>query len=265
MPYVNVDGRSVHYDVRGKGPRSVIFVHGGFGSSAELWHRPMEALPAGVAGYAIDNFLRSEEPTDGYNVNAFARRLGLFADEMKLQKPVIVGHSMGGVVCQLAALRFPETFGGMVLVGTGPTMRNHGIGQQLLDRMRREGVTAEMMRDISANWFYQPAPGNFFEEYVARAQQAPVQAMIDVQASLLEVDLVDRLGEISVPTLVVHGAHDHGRPIEHAQLLLNGIPDCQLCVCDDSGHSPMLETPAKFDSAFHSFLAGLDKPAAEAR
>jgi pimeloyl-ACP methyl ester carboxylesterase len=244
----------VHFDVRGNGRKSVIFVHGGFGSSAELWHRTMDALPSDFTGYAIDNFLRSEAPPDGYNVHSFAKRLGHFAAELGLAKPIIVGHSMGGVVCQLAALSFPETFGGMVLIGTGPTMRNHGLGQQLLDRMKAEGVTKEMMRDFSAHWFYQPAPGNFFEEYVSRAQQAPAQAIIDAQASLLEVDLVDQLGTIAIPTLIVHGAHDHGRPIEHAKLLLNGIRNSRLCVCEESGHSPMLETPSVFDKEFHAFL-----------
>ena len=60
MPEVVVDGAKVHYSIRPGGPRPVVFLHGGFGSSSELWTRTMEAMPGDYTGYAIDNFLRSE-------------------------------------------------------------------------------------------------------------------------------------------------------------------------------------------------------------
>lgn len=249
-----VDGRRVVYDRMGEADNAVIFIHGGFGSSSELWHPSMQALPEDFAGYAINNFIRSEAPPEGYSVANFAKRLTGLPAALGLDRPVIVGHSMGGVVCQLASLIAPETFGGMVLVGTGPSMRNHGVGQQLLDRLRTEGFSEQLMREVSANWFYREPPEGFFDGYVARALTASPEAMIDVQASLLETDLVDRLSLISIPTLIVHGAHDVGRPLDHALLLQKGIPGSQLHVCEDSGHSPMLETQDEFNAVFHRFL-----------
>ena len=249
-----VEGRRVVYDRIGEADTAVIFVHGGFGSSSELWHSTMQSLPKDFAGYAINNFIRSEAPPEGYSVANFAKRLTMLPAALGLERPVIVGHSMGGVVCQLASIIAPETFGGMVLVGTGPSMRNHGVGQQLLDRLRTEGLSAQMMREVSANWFHREPPEGFFDAYVARALTAPLDAMIDVQASLLDTDLVDRLSVISIPTLIVHGAHDVGRPLNHALLLQEKIRGSQLHVCDESGHSPMLETQDEFNAVFHRFL-----------
>lgn len=258
MPLIEIEGSRVHYAERPGGKRAVVFLHGGFGSSSELWARTMAALPPQYSAYAIDNFLRSDPPPDGYSVSEFARRVGGFIAAMGLQRPVLVGHSMGGVTVQLAAIRFPDRVGGLVLVCTGPAMTNHAAARRWLEELRDHGHRYETIRDISANWFHRPVP-EFFQGYVDRAACAPLQAMVDVQASLIETDLRARLGEIRCPALVVWGKHDTGRTMEHAQALLDGIPNSSLAPMNDSGHSPMVETPQDFDAAFHTFLASIQE------
>lgn len=253
MPFVEIEGARVHYAVRSGGPRAVVFLHGGFGSSSELWAATMAALPPEYSAYAIDNFLRSDPPPGGYNVTAFARRAAAFAAALKLDRPVFAGHSMGGVVCQLVALNHPQAAGGLVLTCTGAHMTNHQLGRDLLAQLRDGAGDPAAMRAISRNWF-RDAPADFFEGYVARAAFAPLQAMIDAQTSLIAADLRDRLKDIRVPALVVFAKHDTGRTIDHAETLVNGIPGAELAVMD-SGHSPMVETPEAFNAALRSFLA----------
>jgi len=254
MPRVQIDGASVHYAERPGGSRAVVFVHGGFGSSSELWARSMAALPPQYSAYAIDNFLRSDPPPDGYSVPAFARRVAGFVATLGLGAPVLVGHSMGGATIQLAAIEHPACVGGLVLVCTGPSMTNHALARELLVELRDSGGDRAAMRRISSEWFRVPPP-DFFDGYVERAASAPLDAMVAVQASLIELDLRPRLREIRVPTLVVRGAYDTGRTPEHAEALLAGIPGSRLAVMSESGHSPMIETPDAFDAALHRFLA----------
>jgi len=253
MPYAEIDGARVHYAVRAGGARQVVFVHGGFGSSAELWARTMAALPAEYGAYAIDNFLRSDPPPEGYSVPAFARRLAGFIAALGLERPVLVGHSMGGVTIQLAGIEHPDRIGGLVLVCTGPSMTNHALGRELLADLRASGGDRDTIRRISGAWFRHP-PAEFFEAYVERAASVPLEAMTAVQASMIALDLRPRLGAIRVPTLVVHGAFDTGRTMEHAQALLAGIRGSRLAVMAESGHSPMVETPEAFDAELHGFL-----------
>jgi pimeloyl-ACP methyl ester carboxylesterase len=256
MSVIVIENALVDYDVREGGDQSIIFLHGGFGSSSELWTRTMAALPARYTGYALNNFIRSDPPRTGYNVAAFAHRAGEFIKQLGLVRPVLVGHSMGGVVCQLAALEYPGLVGGLVLVCTGASMRNHELGRRLLAEMKTGGNAEETIRSVSSHWFHRPPPPpGFFDEYVARASSASWQAIIDVQESLIAADVEDRLQEIRVPTLVVYGGHDTGRTIDHAETLLHGIAGSRLAAMTDSGHSPMLETPDAFDAEFHHFLA----------
>ena len=254
MPWIDIDGAAVHYAVRLGGPRTIIFLHGGFGSSSELWADALATLPADWAGYALDNFLRSDQPPDGYNVAAFAKRTAGFVRALGLDRPVLAGHSMGGVVCQLTAIEHPQAVGGLVLVCTGASMTNHQLARDLLDELRAGNGSAETIRAISAHWFHGDPPRPFFEGYVARAASAPLQAMIDVQKSLIATDLRDRLARIAIPALVVFGARDTGRTFDHAQTLLRGIRGSELATMTKSGHSPMVETPADFNAALHAFL-----------
>lgn len=253
MPYVDVDGANVHYTERPGGARPVVFLHGGFGSSSDLWRDTMAALPGDYSGYAIDNFLRSDPPPDGYSVEAFARRAAGFARRLGLDRPVMVGHSMGGMVCQLAALDYPDAVGGLVLVCTGASMTNNRLAFDLLDELRAGGVTAATLRSISSHWFH-TAPAEFFERYLTLAIQAPLDAMISVQESLLRADVRDRLHDIEVPALIVFGPHDTGRTFPHAKTLLDGIKNSQLATMAGSGHTPMVETPGAFNTALHDFL-----------
>lgn len=253
MPYVQIDNTRVHYTVRPGGPNAIVFLHGGFGSSSELWAAAMAALPADWTGYAIDNFLRSDPPPGGYNVTAFARRAAGFARALGLRHAVFAGHSMGGVVCQLTALNHSDAVGGLVLTCTGASMTHHQLARDLLAELNKNRASPASMRAISASWFRTP-PQPFFDEYVARAASAPLQAMIDAQSSLIDMDTRARLKDIAVPALVVFGAYDTGRTIEHAQTLVNGIPDSTLVTMTDSGHSPMVETPDAYNAALHTFL-----------
>ena len=254
MPVIEIDRVPVDYAVRPQKGRSLLFLHGGFGSSTQLWTRTMAALPACHAAYALNNFVRSGAPPGGYNVTAFAHRAGAFIRALGLHRPVLVGHSMGGVVCQLTALMYPDLVSGLVLVCTGASMRDHELGRQLLEEMKTSRAPEQTIRSVSAHWFHRPPPPGFFDEYVGLAITAPWQALIDVQELLLAADVEDRLGEIKVPTLVVFGGHDQGRGPHNAETLLRGIRGSRAAPMPDSGHSPMLETPDAFDAALRLFL-----------
>ena len=254
MPFTTVDGVNVHFTSRPGRGLPVIFLHGGFGSSSELWRDTMARLPSEYRAFALDNFLRSDPPPGGYNVSAFADRVAGFIRELGVGRAVLVGHSMGGVVSQLTAIGYPDLVAGLVLVCTGASMANHQLGRDLLDELRTGGATPETIRSISGHWFH-TAPSAFFDEYVTLATEAPVDAMISVQESLIAADLRPRLGDIRAPSLVVWGAHDTGRTIEHATALLDGIPGSRLARMEASGHTPMVETPDHFDESFHAFLA----------
>ena len=253
MLEARVQGRRVLYEATGNGARAVCFVHG-WACAPGIWAGTMASLPAGYRAIAPYLF-GPDRPAGGYTATGFADLIDAFLPAVGIPKAVVVGHSLGGVVSQLVTLRHPERVEKLVLIGTGATLKGHGLAQPLLEQLRREWMNRETMATITRNWFHQQPPPEVFEAYVEAAMQAPVEALIEALGSLFEIDLEPRLSEIAAPTLIVHGAHDHGRKIEHAEGLHKGIRASRLVVFPDCGHSPMVEDPAGFNRAFHAFLA----------
>src|SRR5215471_20443772 len=118
MPNVAVGSTTVDYATHGAGARTVVFMHGGFGSSAAIWRRAMKALSPEFTAFA-PNLFTSGQPPGGYNVSSFADHLYAFVHALGRGRVVVVGHSMGGIVCQLLALRHGDELAGLVLVATG--------------------------------------------------------------------------------------------------------------------------------------------------
>ncbi|RAI01925.1 hypothetical protein DLJ53_11075 [Acuticoccus sediminis] len=254
MPTTHVNGRLIHYREWGEGETNVIFVHGGFGSSANLWARTAAALPPGVRALAADMFLHSDPPPKGHSVEGIADHLADFALAMGAAPATFVGHSMGGVVCQLIGARRPEVVRQLVLVTTGPNVRNHGVALMLMDQLRERGRTRENMDEIARHWFKTIPDREAFERYVDDSMEAPLEAMLSVQQSLIDMDTTPELARITAPVLVTHGVHDHGRTMDHAERLMAGIPDARLALFEESGHAPMWEEAPKFNETLHAFL-----------
>ncbi|WP_431281537.1 alpha/beta fold hydrolase [Humitalea sp. 24SJ18S-53] len=255
MTHITIDGARVAYTEAGAGPRAIVFVHGGFGSSSGLWASTMAALPPGWRGYAINNFVESDPPPDGYTIPAFAQRLDGFIAALGLPSAVICGHSMGGVVCQQTAITYPGRVAGLALVATGPSIRNHGIALQVLADLEAGGATRQNLDAISRHWFAHIPDQAQFDAYVDTATRAPLDGMLAAQRSLVATDLEPLLPRIACPTLVLHGARDHGRTMDHAERLLAGISGARLALFETSGHAPMWEAPAAFQAALAEFLA----------
>ena len=100
----------------------MVLIHG-FGSNTYTWRRNVDELGRRFRVFAIDlkGFGLTEKPKDGqYHLSAYTEHLLAFLDELKLEKPVLVGNSMGGAVALRLALLYPDRVGGIVLVDAAP-------------------------------------------------------------------------------------------------------------------------------------------------
>ena len=153
MPSATINGVETHYEVHGEG-MPALFIHGGFGGAqSTLVPGPqaiLDAVPldrvqlitydrrcAGASEYAVG------ESYDLEDIAADARAL---LSELGLDRAVIIGSSMGGMVAQQFALSFPETVQALALLNTGPRlMFETRWGKQfseLVDRVEAEGAEA---------------------------------------------------------------------------------------------------------------------------
>ncbi len=272
--FVQVDGLCIHYKEMGQGEPAIILLHG-FGASTFSWRRvlaPLSRLGRTLAydrpGFGLTHRPRTQGPGESpYSLEAQSRLLFQLMDRLGIQRAILVGNSMGGVVAAQAALTHPERVAGLVLVDAaihllrhipgwlhrvtripqvdrlGPLLARpiaHIGGQRLLlsSWHNRERLTPEVwegyMRALAAeNWDY-----GLWQTLRTRGRP----------------EVVSRLGELRVPTLVITGEHDAVVPTAHSLRLAQEIPGARLVVIPDCGHLPQEEQPEAFLQAVSQFV-----------
>ncbi|MDB5819475.1 MAG: alpha/beta fold hydrolase [Rhizobacter sp.] len=174
---------------------------------------------------------------------------------------VFIGLSMGGMVAQGLAIRYPELVRGLVLANTtaqypdtARAMWNHRVLA-----VESEGIAS--IADMVMQRYFNDAWRDANPQAMAAYRQVLVKTSpIGYATACKAVSSVDWLGQlptISAPTLVIAGADDMGTPVAMAQEIANRVPGAQLVVLKDASHLSVVEQPAAFADAVKAFLAKL--------
>jgi 3-oxoadipate enol-lactonase len=265
------------YAEAGVGGRPFMLVHGFTGAKEDFteWLDPLAA--AGWHAVAPDNrgHGASEKPDEElqYTFELLATDVLELADELwGSDTPfVLLGHSMGGMVAQVLALRVPERVAGLILMDTfhGPldlltrdevdlaklVVREQGIdglAAALKDRGGKLDTPAHE-RVLRERPGYQEFNDRKFADTAAAAYAGLLEAMFSSS------DRLDALRSLSMPTLVITG--DQDRPIvKPSMVMAETIPGGDLAVIPDAGHSPQFENPDAWWNAVSMFLARVAAP-----
>jgi pimeloyl-ACP methyl ester carboxylesterase/predicted small lipoprotein YifL len=272
--FLDVDGLQVHYKVVGRGEPTIILLHG-FAASVFSWREVMDPLGEVGTVIAFDRpaFGLTERPMPSdwedenpYSPEAQANLTVRLMDELGVQKAVLVGHSAGGTIALLTALRYPERVEALVLedaavyeIGGAPdwlrpllrTPQMARVGPFLVRTITLWGEAA-----IRTAW---DDPDKITVELVS-SYKKPLQAE-NWDRALWELVLVshplgleERLDEVSVPVLVITGENDRFVPARHSERLAAELAEAELVKIADCGHVPHEERPGLFLQAMTEFL-----------
>jgi pimeloyl-ACP methyl ester carboxylesterase len=201
------------------------------------------------AGYhrVLCDWLGGPAPTD---LPAAAERLAAQITATRPEPLILAGHSAGGVLAMLVALRIPEHVHGLMVANTGA----HTAGQRNSDMPGRVAVSfgPDLVAEFVDRCHARPLRPAARDALIASALRRDPQRYLDAFVSIRRIDLRPELGRIRCPVTVLWGRQDQVRPPAHAQELAAGISGSEL-IASDSGHSSPLEDPATVESA----LAGL--------
>lgn len=266
----------------GVGGRPIVLVHGFTGAKEDFteWVDPL--AERGWHAVALDQrgHGESHKPEDeaAYSFHHYARELLGLLDALGWSTAVALGHSMGGMVVQRAALAAPERFDALILMDTWyrAVEVDPAIVELAATIARSEGMAAvmaaqEAVRDADplANEIgarleaERPGYKAFGERKMLASSPAMYASMLrQITDRSPELDRLAELGTISVPTLVVVGEHD--APFRQpSERMAAAIPSAELAVIEGGAHSPQFEAPAAWWAAVSTFLDGLPDRGAE--
>ncbi len=243
----------IQYTEFGEGDRPVVLLHGLFGGP-ENWREIVENFDDEYRFFAlqfpIDHGL-DRRHTDFNAIDQLTDYVESFFDELHLDKAVLCGNSLGGLVAVDFCLRHSQRVEKLVLTGSA------GLFEHALSGGKYPRAEPEFIRERVKEIFFDAsmATDELVEEVVkVLADRKYVRFLIRIARATQERNVKDELSQIDLPTLIIWGKDDQITPPFVAQEFSDGIRNSQLVFIDKCGHAPPLERPREFSRILEEFL-----------
>jgi 3-oxoadipate enol-lactonase len=240
---------------------AIVFLHG-VGGAARAWAPQMQSFAdAGFIPIALDlPGYGARPPVAEMQFDALAGDVEAAIAARGLQRPVLVGHSLGGMVAQTMLRRRPDGYAAAVLCGTSPAFGNPSGDFQkkfVADRLaplqsgkRMSDLAADIIGEIVG-----PAPDASGLALAVNCMGAvPGETYRAAVLCLTSFDERANLALIRIPVLCLTGEHDRNAPPSMMERMAGRIPGARYICLPGVGHLPNLEQPAAFDAAVFEFL-----------
>ncbi|MCC7361122.1 MAG: alpha/beta hydrolase [Anaerolineales bacterium] len=256
-----VNGLRLHYTVAGAGP-DIVFVHG-WASSRRMWTSLLPDLSRRYRCWTLDlpGFGDSEKPAQGwYSIPNFTATLLEFMRQLGLERPRLVGHSMGGMIALNLAARHPETIARLVAINPVVT------GRASLKPLARPDYSRRVL-----SWVLRLSPAllqpllihplghrvsglTYFRRRNEDFVKATPDSLLSAGRAIVDYDVAPLLERVSVPALVIVGTLDPTVPPAEGRLAAARISGSRLHLMR-AGHLLTDDRPVETLRVLQEFLA----------
>jgi 3-oxoadipate enol-lactonase len=242
----------------------VILIHG-FPFNRSMWEKQVEVLKEKyrVIAYDVRGHGNSDAGKDEFSVGLFARDLISLMDELKIEKAVLCGLSMGGYIALHAIENYTDRINALILCDTtckADTPEGMEKRMKAIESIMESGV--EAYADNNLKNFFAKSSFKTRKEEIARVRQMMVstseQTIIDTLLALAKrKETCNFLPEIKVPVLFLVGKEDIITPPGAAKFMHERIKDSVLHTVKNAGHISNLENPVVFNEHLSEFIASV--------
>ena len=255
-----LNGIEIHYELHGKEGAPWLVLSHSLACNVRMWDPQIAALKDRFRILAFDTRGHggTSAPAGPYTLELLADDLKALLDHLKIAKPHYCGLSMGGMIGQTFALKYPGILRTLVLADTSSRIPPE-VGPVWEDRIKiaqTQGMQA-LVQPTLERWFtasYRSAHPEAMDRVGKLIAGTPVAGYVGCCRAIPKLDLTDRLKEIKVPILVVVGAEDQGTPVAMSQAIHDNAPGSKLVVIPKAAHLSNIEQPGAFDQALKDFL-----------
>jgi proline iminopeptidase len=286
---IPVEGADLYYRQVGQG-EPVILLHGGPDFNHDYFLPEMDYLSDSFSLIYYDQRGRGRSsgnvrPED-ISIESEVMDLESLREHFRLESMAVLGHSWGGLLALEYAVRHPSRASRLILLNTAPASHDDYIFLRQ-DRRKRAAADVENLKELSSTAGYERGDLetdvryyrihfratlrqpehlervvrswrlSFTNEGILKAREIEKRLYDETWLSG-EYNLLPRLKQLHIPTLVIHGDHDL-IPIECAAHIAGAIPEARLVLLRETGHFSFLESPDEVRKEITDFFYGTFK------
>jgi 3-oxoadipate enol-lactonase len=250
----------VHYDLTGPEDAPLLVLSNSLGSTPVMWDAQLPTLAERlrVVRYDHRGHGRSPVPPGPYSLADLGADALALLDRIGTERVHWCGLSLGGMVGMWLAINAPERIDRLVLCCTSAKLGPPSMWIERAAVVRAEGVDA--IADAGIGRWLTPA-------FIAREPEAaaavramlaatPAEGYAGCCAAIEHMDLLDELGAVRAPTLVIAAAEDPATPPEHGERIAARVPGARFALVDDAAHLATVEQPAAMTELIAGHLLG---------
>jgi len=226
----------------------LIFIHGS-GGCKEVWHYQTRHFPEADT-VALPGHPCGEPCT---SIDAYVDWLRGYIRDAGYVGVVLAGHSLGGAIAQLYALKYPEDLEGLIVIGSGARLR---VGTMYLETLRKARSNRTIFEDFF-NKSYEFIEPELRNELQRKALEGDPAVLLNDMLCCDRFDIMNRVHEIRLPTLALCGSEDIMTPPKYTKYLTSKIEGAREVIIEGGTHMVFAEQPGVVNQAIEDFLNSL--------
>jgi 3-oxoadipate enol-lactonase len=246
----------------GNGNAPVVAFSNSLGTDFRIWDDVVARLPADWGVLRYDTAGHGLSPSGGaMSIDDHAGDLAALLDAFGVDRAVVVGLSVGGLIAQALALGWPTRVAGLVLSNTGMKIGTAEIWNARAEAIRAGGM--EAICDATMERWFSPGfradrPADLLRWRTMLAH-TPADSYIALGSAIRDADYSTRAATISAPALCIAGSEDSATPPATLRALAGTVPGARYEEIAGVGHLPCIEVPEKTAALIAGFVAELVK------
>ena len=258
MDFVTVSGLTLHYSSAGNPDGFPLVFINSLGTDLRIWKKvvPRFADRYQVIRYDKRGHGLSDCPRAPYSIREHARDLAGLFDQLNIEKAILVGISVGGMIALDFAATWPERAQSLVLCDTAPKIGTAVLWNERITTLRQHGMTS-LSDAILSRWFSPAFAQNnpaAYRGYANMLTRMPVTGYTGTCEAIRDADLTAVAQTITAPTLILCGAEDLATPPELVRGLCKQIPHATYREIPNAAHLPCIEQPDRMAELIANFL-----------
>lgn len=262
MNFLHVDEIAIHYRTVGMVPgKPVIAFVNSLGTDFRIWDSVMHELGDTYAYVLHDKRGHglSGAGVTPYTIETHAHDLLALLDHLKIEKVIVWGLSVGGLIAQSLAITRPERITALILSNTAHKIGTDEMWNARIDAIKADGL-ARLVDPVMERWFtpaFRRSDNPLYAGARTMLARQSAEGYSGTCAAIRDADYTEAVTHIAAPTLCVAGDQDGSTSPDLVRTMADRIPGSRFVEIADCGHIPCLEQPKAYAAAVANFLRHL--------